>query len=255
MAETELLSSLSNALRILEAFKIDDPQKGVREIAQELEIPKSTVHRILHTLSHYGYVRKDHETNKYELGLSILELNTIFLTNLDLHTEALPIVEKLAETYRETSHLAVLDHLDLVYVCKVEGKNSEFTPSYTGLHNFIHCTSSGKLLLASSPRHLAEEVIKNGLERFTDTTFTDPDEFREELNTIYHQGYSISHGEYRSNSSSISAPVRNYNGHVIAAINLVIPTKRFNRSKVEQYIKALTHAGNMISERLGYYER
>ncbi len=111
MEKDNVLSSVSNAIKILRSFKMEHPQKGVRELAAELGIGKSSVQRILVTLASKGLVRKNSETNKYELGLSVLELSSIVLAHLDLHAEALPVITKLANTLKETSHLAILDNL------------------------------------------------------------------------------------------------------------------------------------------------
>ena len=83
----KVLSSVKNALKILRAFKMDQPQKGVRELAAELGLGKSSVQRILATLASEGFVTKDEETNKYELGISVLELNPLFSATLNCTTK------------------------------------------------------------------------------------------------------------------------------------------------------------------------
>ncbi|WP_066069712.1 IclR family transcriptional regulator [Neobacillus soli] len=147
--QEKLLSSVKNAIRILRSFKMDQPQKGVRELAAELGLGKSSVQRILATLATEGLVQKNIETNKYELGLSVVELSSIVLGNIDLHTETLPVLTNLANKYGETAHLAILENSQVVYLCKAESKNSYKLPSHLGFHNYAHCTSSGKLLLAT----------------------------------------------------------------------------------------------------------
>lgn len=255
MEKENVLSSVSNAIKILRSFKMEHPQKGVRELAAELGLGKSSVHRILATLAKEGLVRKNNETNKYELGLSVLELSSIVLGHIDLHTEALPIITKLANTFRETSHLAVLDNLEIIYLCKVESENSIKLISHPGLHNYTHCTSSGKLLLAFGEPFLVNTILRDGLQRFTTNTITDPDEFRQELKRIYQSGYAFSNGELRNNVTSLSAPVRDYTGKVIAAINIVGPSNRLSKRRAELMAPELIRSGELISERLGYWKR
>ena len=258
MKQTEpakLLSSVSNAILILKAFSMDEPQKGVRQLATELGLGKSSVQRILTTLLHHGFVRKNEETNKYELGLSVLELSSIFLGHIDLHHETLPIVTKLAHTYNETSHLAILDKLTVVYLSKVESKDSVKLVSHSGLHNHTHCTSTGKLLLAHSEPYLVDTVMRNGLTKFTTNTITDRETFLNELKKIKQQGYSVSNSELRGDVSSVSAPIRNYSGKVVAAINLVGPSVRYTRSRIQLYARELIRASELISEKLGYWKR
>ncbi|RHW36703.1 IclR family transcriptional regulator [Lysinibacillus yapensis] len=251
-SQANLLSSVKNTLKILKAFSMDTPQKGVRELANELDLGKSSVQRILATLASEGFVKKNNESNKYELGVSVLELSSIVLGHLDLHKEALPIIKRLVENWKETAHLAILEEMQVVYLCKIESTNSIKVITHSGLQNPPHCTSSGKLLLAHSNPTVIEHVIKNGLKKFTQNTITDPEIFRKELAFIYARGYSVSNEELNPGVITISAPVRNYNGNVIAAINFAGPKHRFTKQRIELLAKELIHAGNMISERLGY---
>lgn len=251
----KLLSSVSSALLILKAFTMDEPQKGVRQLASELGISKSSVQRSLSTLHQYGFVRKNEETNKYELGLSVLELSSIFLNKIDLHKEAMPILMKLANTHRETAHLAILDHLNVVYLAKVESNSSIDLISHSGLHNHTHCTSSGKLLLAFKDQYLVDAIMRKGLTKFTNHTISDREAFLNELRKIKQQGYSVSNEELRLGVSSVSAPIRDHSGSVIAAINLVGPTSRFSLSRIKRFADDLILAGETISEQLGYWQR
>ena len=83
------LSSVKNALRVLRSFTMDNNQRGVLELSKELEISKSSVHRILQTLASEGFVKKAKQSSKYELGISVVELNSIYLKHLDIYEESL----------------------------------------------------------------------------------------------------------------------------------------------------------------------
>ncbi|WP_203557408.1 IclR family transcriptional regulator [Bacillus sp. B15-48] len=253
--QDKLLSSVKNALRVLRAFKMNQPQKGVRELASELELGKSSVQRILTTLASEGLVKKNSETNKYELGLSVVELSSIFLSGIDLHTESLPILTNLANKCGETAHIAILEENNVVYLGKAEGKDAKKIESHIGLQNYTHCTSSGKLLLAHSGSYFVNLVIQNGLDSLTPQTITDPEIFRQELDTILKQGYSVSRGEFKLGRTSVSAPIRDHTGKVIAAINLVGPSSRFSNPRITYFASELIRSGELISERLGYWKR
>lgn len=253
--QENVLSSVRNALKVLSSFKMEQPQKGVRELAEELGLGKSSVQRILATLASEGFVKKNKETNKYELGVSVLELSSIVLGHLDLHNESLPIIKSLVEKWNETSHLSVLEDLKVVYLCKVESDNSIKLITHSGRHNPPHCTSSGKLLLAHSDPSLLEVIFKRGLEKFTPNTITDPELFRKELAEIYERGYSVSFEELRMGVISVSAPIRDHTGKVTAAINFVGPTHRFSKQRINLLANELIRAGEIISERLGYWKK
>ena len=78
------LSSVKNALRILNSFTMDEPEKKVTDISSDLGLNKSTVSRTMATLASEGFVVKDPETKKYRLGLSILTLSGILNSNMDI---------------------------------------------------------------------------------------------------------------------------------------------------------------------------
>ena len=114
------LSSVKNALRILNSFTMDEPEKKVSDISSSLGLNKSTVSRTMATLASEGFVFKDPETKKYRLGFSILTLSGIINSNMDIVRESQPILNKLVETLGETAHISIFDHLEVVYLQKVE---------------------------------------------------------------------------------------------------------------------------------------
>ncbi len=174
-------------------------------------------------------------------------LSETLLATTELRREARPILEELAEQYRETIHLAVLDDTKVVYVDKLEGKQAvrvELTSLGTRL--YAHCSALGKVLLAYQPEENVKRIIKiEGLPRFTSNTITDVEELEQTLAKVRKQGFA-------TDLCCIGAPIRNHAGHVISAISMSIPAYRFQRSQIE-FRKAVMRTGKLISERLGYY--
>ncbi len=255
MSDASTLSSLRNALRVLESFSVDDPEKGVTEIAQESGLGKSTVHRVLTTLEEAGYVRKDDSTRRYRLGLSVLSLSGVLISNLEIYREAQHLLEVFANRFDEAVHLAVLEDYHTVYISKIESTHPVRILTHLGRKNPIHCTSSGKVILAFQDDAMVEEVIARGLERFTPATVTDETRLRADLAEIHSLGYAISHGEMRAGVSSVAVPVWDYTRQVVGAVTVVGPTQRFTPTKVQDLTKQLQSVGAEISRRLGYYPR
>jgi IclR family transcriptional regulator, KDG regulon repressor len=110
-------------------------------------------------------------------------------------------------------------------------------------------------LLAYNDPSVLELIIDRGLTKFTPNTITDPVLFRNELAKIYEKGYSVSFEELRIGVISISAPIRDHTGKVIAAINLVGPSHRFSKQRINLFANELIRAGEIISERLGYWKK
>lgn len=249
-----LLSSVKNALRLLRSFSIDEPEKKVTELAASLGLGKSTVSRLLATLASEGFVIKDPETQKYRLGLSILNLNTIATSNLEINRESQPVLQRLVHEIGETTHIAVLEGREVIYLNKVECKHPVQILSHVGRRNPVHCTSSGKVLLANQKEEVIQQFIENGLTKYTANTITDPDDLLIKLKTIKEQGYAISIEEIREGVASIAAPIRDYTGKVVYAISVIGPIHRMNPCN-PSLISKVKSAAEDISDRLGYWKR
>lgn len=250
-----LLSSVTNALRILRAFTLDEPEKGIRELAKELELSKSSVQRLIATLTHHGFVAKDPLTQKYRLGVSLLALSHVVTNHLEIHREALPILKQLVDKLGETAHIGILEGNHVVYLHKVETKHPIRILSDIGKDNPAYCTGCGKAILAYQDREVIEQIIAEGLIPYTDKTITIPEEFREHLKAIKQNGFAVSMEEINEGVVSIAAPIRDYTGHVSAALSIVGPIHRLNSNVIPAYSKEVMKAAMEISERLGYYKK
>ncbi|MDQ0190285.1 DNA-binding IclR family transcriptional regulator [Alicyclobacillus cycloheptanicus] len=213
------------------------------------------MHRVLTTLEEEGYVRKDEMTHRYRLGLSVLSLGGILMSNLEIYREGQHLLEAFANRFDEAVHLAVLEGRHTVYVSKIESTHPVKILTHLGRKNPLHCTSSGKVILAYQSEEMIEEVIRLGLARCTRTTITEPETFLNHLQQIRERGYAVSEGELREGISSVAVPVRDYTRHVIGAVTVVGPTQRFTPQKIQVFAKQLIHVGREISTRLGYYDR
>lgn len=252
-AKLEYLLSVKNALRILRSFSMDEPEKGVRELAKSLGLGKSTVGRLMTTLASEGFVTKNPQTQHYRLGVSVLALCNIFTSNLVLYQEAVPYLHRLVEKIGETAHLGVLEGTDVVYLHKVDCKN-QFRITHIGKRSRAHCSGCGKAILAFQSEEVIEAVITNGLQSVTPYSVTDPEEFRDQLKKIREQGYAIGMEEQFEGIVSIAAPIRDYTGQVIAAVNVIGPTERLKMKNITDYAKEVVKTAKEISNELGFWK-
>lgn len=249
------LSSLKNALLALKCFTMDEPEKGITEIAKTLGLSKSTVHRIMTTLAEEGFVRRDETTHRYRLGLSVLSLAGIIMSNLEIYREGQHLLEEFVNRFDETVHLAVLEDYSTVYVSKLECKHPVKILTHLGRKNPLHCTSSGKAILAFQKEEVIEEVIRRGLTRMTNVTITDPNILKTTLAQVRKSGFAMCHSELREGVHSVAVPVWDYTRNVIGAVTVVGPANRFTDQKMLSFARTLEPMGKEISSRLGYYER
>lgn len=249
-----LLSSVKNALRILRSFTMDEPELKISRLAEKLGISKSAVSRLMSTLASEGFVKKDPETQKYRLGVSVLALSNIVTSHMELHKEALPVLHQLVSDTKETAHIAIREGFDLVYLHKVKCKQPIRIFSYIGSRNPLYCTSAGKVILAHQEESFVESIVQKGLVRHASNTITNADDLRACLKKVREQGYAFSISELKEGVTSIAAPIRDYTGNVIAAINVVGPNDRISKAKIPWFVQKVVKAGQIISRNMGYWK-
>lgn len=253
MNKSSNLSSVENALKVLECFSINETHKRVTQISEELGLAKSTVSRLLKTLHSYGYVKKDLETQKYSLGTKILSLYSSLMTEMEIVKEAHPFLEQLALETKESVQLAELEGSNVIYTEQIKSSFPMQIFAHIGRINPIHCTSSGKLLLAFQEVETIEEILLNTeLKKYTQTTTTDKIQLKKELLEIRGLGYCYIESEFIDGIVSIAAPIRDYNKKVVAAVSLVGPIQRFTKDKIPRFINKVVETSKTISKTLGY---
>lgn len=250
--ETSVLQGVSNALSVLDALARHGPDLGVAEVGRLLDLPRSTAFRLLSTLEHQGFVEQHPESKKYRLGLRLFELAGIVWSRLELGQIALPLLDGLARATEETVHLVVLDREESLIIEKVDSPRAVYLRSHVGSRRPLHCTATGKVLLAFLPPAELEAVIRRGLPRFTESTVTDPDRLREELAEVRRRGYALNWGEYRDEAAGVAAPVRDRGGRVVAAVGTAIPIGRLPGQRVEVLSAQVVECARQISGRLGW---
>jgi IclR family transcriptional regulator, KDG regulon repressor len=231
---------------------MDEPEKGVRELAKSLGLGKSSVSRLMATLACEGFLKKNPDTQQYRLGASVLSLATIATSNLELYKEAVPFIKRLVDRIGETAHLGILEGTDLVYLHKVECTHAVRIFTHIGKRSPAYSSGCGKAILAYQNEEVVNKVIKKGLRSVTEHTITNPDDLRNHLEIIRKQGYAIGMEELFDGIVSIAAPIRDYTGEVIGALNVVGPAQRIKRKDIPYYSKEVMQVANDISENLGY---
>jgi DNA-binding IclR family transcriptional regulator len=254
---SNLVQTIERASSILDILGQSSQGISIRELSAKLKLPKGTSHRLLSSLSYFGYVRQDPKTKDYFLGLKLVELGQLLLSQLDLRKEAEPFLRDLAERTRETVHLVFLDRNEIVYIDKVEtDQNSSGLrmASRVGLRNPAHSCAVGKVLLS----HLSEEelnsIIKEkGLGKRTENTITNPAQLKEHLKNVRAQGYAIDDEENEKGTRCVAAPVYNEGGKAVAAISISGPAFRVTKKIIQESLKKeVTEAAFNISQRLGF---
>lgn len=247
-------SSMGRGLAILECFTPARPVLGVIDIADELGMSGSTVHRYMSTLVLLGYLKQD-PSPKYSLTLAVTRLGLSATRASSLREDAHPFLHKLRQETSYTTAIAILDWPEALYIERLpdiyRGHISANLPPVP--HMPVYCTAMGKVLLASLPKPEQNTLIAElKLKRHTPNTITSKTELRAELNTLTEQGIAINDQEHTPGVHAIAAPIRDESG-VLAAICLAASTSRITLEEMVDHLTPhLLSTASHISARLGY---
>lgn len=246
------MESADRVLRVLEVFGPAEHDLTLSDIAERMQLPKSSVHRLLGTLISRGYVERDSQNHRYSLGIRLFEVGSNVIHGRGLHAAAHPILEELTMTTGETSHLAVGSGTEAVYVYKLDGPSAIQMPSRVGGRAPGHATSIGKVLLAWGGAEIRRELDGGTLRPYTSNTIVDLARLDEELEAVRARGYATDLEEFEIGLRCIAAPVYDMSDRVIAAVGIAAPAIRLNPDTMDRAVEAVTGAGKAISRQLGH---
>ena len=162
----------------------NDTELGISEIAERMDLSKSTTYGLVNTLTAFGYLEQT-ENKKYRLGLKLFELGNLVQSRMDVRMEARPYCQLLADKYRTTVHLATHSEGEIIYIDKVDNNSSVVVYSQIGKRAPMYCTGVGKAILAFLPEEYMEKyVLSRPLIKMTEHTITTGDGLLKELEQV-----------------------------------------------------------------------
>lgn len=245
------IQSVQRAAAILRSFTEAEAELGVTVISERLGLHKSTVSRLLSTLLQEGFVEQNRETGKYRLGLGLVSLAGYALERIDLRRVAHPHLVSLAELSQENINITILDGNECVNIERVASPRLIRYVGSIGRRTPLHCTSTGKVLLAYMTSAERDAVLSPKLTRYTANTIVDRQTLEEVLEQVRAQGYALARQEYEEDLTAIAAPICNHLGRVIAAVSISGPTYRLEADKIEAFAGPLRETARKISAQLG----
>lgn len=243
-------TSVVKGLKVLEVLALSDGPRGVADLARTLGLSKSSMHRLLSTLTACGYARRDEALGTYVADIKLWRLGAAIASRLDVRQVAAVHLRRLRDATQETAHLAVLDGRHMVYIDRVESQQYVRTYSRIGTPGPAHCTGTGKVLLAASPKSVLADVAAHA-EAFTPRTITGAAALTAEIARVRRQGYAVTREEWRKGVWSLAAPIVDAEGHVVAAVGVSGPADRMKRGLTASMRPAVLSAAAAISADLG----
>ncbi len=230
-----IVPAVDRAARILQLLRSSARSMTIAEVAEATGWHKSSVHKLLVTLSHHGLLDRNETTKRYSLGIALINYGQYVLKNLDVASATKTFLKRLAEYSGETANYCVLRGKQMLIVDSIESKGDLRVVPPIGTVNSVTTKSNGKAVLAFLPESEMSEIIKSeGLPALTKNSITEPDAFLRELAAIRKRGYATDLEEFREGISAVSAPVFNSTGQVVGTLSLVAPAFRMTKEKLSQ---------------------
>jgi IclR family pca regulon transcriptional regulator len=243
--------ALERGLAVINAFSAEHQRLTLSEVARRTGLTRATARRLLHTLVNLGYVEQ--QNTYFVLLPKVLDLGYSYLSALRLPDLAIPVMEELVVSIRESSSMAVLDGHDIVYVARVPTTRIMTIALALGSRLPAFATSMGRVLLAGLPRpdfdrYLSEVELKPLTSRTVDTTR----QLGEIIDQTRRKGWCLVDQELEDGVRSIAAPIVNSQGRVLAALNVSCHASRSTVDQmIDDYLPKLLDATAVITKRAG----
>jgi DNA-binding IclR family transcriptional regulator len=243
------VQSVERALVILRA--LSSGPAGVTELADRVELAKSTVSRMLATLETAGAVEQVEGGGPYRLGPLIAEIASALAPTRSLIQSARPLLSELTEAIGEASGLSVREGPLVRYVLQAKQNSEVQVRDWTGFTAPLHVGPSGLVLLAHARADDIDSYLSNPIEPSTDRTITEVVALRARLAAIRKQGHEWVFGEVSLEINSVAAPVVDGSGHIVAAVHVHGPSFRFpENTDRETVTRRLMETAARLSETL-----
>jgi DNA-binding IclR family transcriptional regulator len=238
-------SSLTRAVRVLEAFTSDEPELSVSEIARRSGLHVATASRIVGQLADHGLLSRG-DDRRVRIGMRMWELAARASPTRSLRDAAMPYLEDLHAVVGHHAQLGVLDGEDVLFLERLSARDAVINYSRIAGRLPLHISSSGVVLMTYGPDHLRERLLARPLERYTAATISSPGALRATFAQVRRQGYALLAGHVHPDATGIAVPVRDALGEVVAALSVIVP----NDDRASSAVPALLAAARGINREL-----
>lgn len=248
-----MIQSLLRSMELLEVLQEKNRSFSIAELAEAMDLPPSTVHRILQTFCEKKYVMRDERSHTYRLGPALIPLGKAAARGIRLQDAAYPILSSLSAKTEEDSYLVIPVGNKGLVIEKVDGPNHLKVVEEFGYEMYLHCGAIRKVLLAHQTPSFIDEYFKNVVVHDRAFPRVHPEDLRSELTQIRQAGYAVTRGEYVNDAIGIGAPVFNSEGELAGSIGIIAPSIRVDSEELLIKQRELVQqSAKELSSDLGY---
>lgn len=248
------MNPVKSALRvaeILDIVSLHPPGLTFSEFLDSSQLPKSSLHELLTTLSAQRLLTYNTITKRYTLGSRLWEWGSTYANRIQIVPVAWPFLESIRNELNETVQLAILDGDAVMYVAKAESAHPLQLASHVGIRLPAYATGIGQAILAVKTSAEVTDLYPNQFTPYTSSTVKTRDALLEKLRTTRHFQYAIDWGEYSPDIRCIAIPILGMNHQVLAGLSVSVPKARFSPTDQEKIARVIRHFGHQLSRECG----
>lgn len=243
--------SAERTLRLMALLAEEGRPMTLAELTARLQLPKVTVHRLCANLVAGGFLVRDLDERSFTIGPALRQLAFHTLNHGTLRGLRHAVLTALVDEIGETCNLTTLDGTEVLYLDRVEARRPLRLTIDVGAHVPLHCSASGKLLLAHMPKRQRDTVIRRiPLPALTPHTLTTPDTLKAECDEILRNGFARDREEFVPGLIALAVPVRDAQQTVRATIAVHAPVARLSMAEAEARLDALQRAAEAMGRLL-----
>jgi IclR family transcriptional regulator, KDG regulon repressor len=247
---TEGVQAVVLALKILEILAFSGKAGRVSLLASELGTSKNRIYRHLQTLVNLGYIVREAETERYRVGIRLVQLGSAVANQYDLLSVSRPVMRSLRDALGQTVVLSKVDANQIYAIERIEGASSVTIGIVIGTPLGLHSSAQGKLVLAFGPAGLLETVARGPLEARTSRTIVSGERLRAEVQKIRAQGWAVAPGETMTGLNALAVPLLDGSGQLFATLAILDSVDALPREPNRRQIEELKRAAEEISDAL-----
>jgi DNA-binding IclR family transcriptional regulator len=245
--------TVSRVIALLACLAAGEHDGTLTSIAQRVNLPPSTAHRLLHLLTELGIVRYDDKQRRYAIGSELYRIAGLVSRKMRITELALPALEQIVAECNETAVLSVYvpEEETMMFTELVDSRQ----PLRYSIPLFVHFPlewgASGRVLLAYLPSEVRDRVVARAVAAPGTGQPLDPAELDYDLSRVREQGYAVSRGQKFAGAVGLAAPVFNARHHIVAGLCVTVPDVRYRPESEHKVVWLLRRHARELSRALG----
>ncbi len=244
-------STITRVLNILNAVAEANRPLTPTEIAEELSIPKASVHRLCASLEEHGYLQTRLSGRGLQAGIQLNRLALGVLSAAPFQAQRRTILATLSNDIGETCNIAVPDGAEMIYFDRAETHWPVRINLQVGSRVPACATAGGKMYLSTMNSARRDRIIANTrLKRYTANTLMSQSALAADLAATAARGYALDNEEYIQGMVALAVPIKDRHGRLYATLSFHAPCMRLPFSAVSDFLPQLLSASEQLSELL-----